>query len=136
MVRWLTKEDARPLYYKNRVNAGLHVMNTRIFDTAGINADAVGRKGPDGKLIKVDLDRQLLKPLAGRNLLFVYDSPEYVKDMGTPAGKAAGCRTVLVGRKKGESDGGGDDYGQDAKAGNLLDAVEFISGQCIRNCRK
>ena len=33
-------------------------------------------------------------------------------------------------------DGGGDDYGQDAKAGNLLDAVEFISGQCIRNCRK
>lgn len=52
------------------------------------------------------------------------------------AGKAAGCRTVLVGRKKGESDGGGDDYGQDAKAGNLLDAVEFISGQCIRNCRK
>ena len=30
-------------------------------------------------------------------------------------------------RKKGESDGGGDDYGQDAKAGNLLDAVEFIS---------
>lgn len=52
------------------------------------------------------------------------------------AGKAAGCRTVLVGRKKAESDGGGDDYGQDAKAGNLLDAVEFISGQCIRNCRK
>ncbi len=84
VVRWLTKEDARPLYYKNRVNAGLHVMNTRIFDTAGINADAVGRKGPDGKLIKVDLDRQLLKPLAGRNLMFVYDSPEYVKDMGTP----------------------------------------------------
>jgi D-glycero-D-manno-heptose 1,7-bisphosphate phosphatase len=32
----------------------------------------------------VDLDRQLLKPLAGTGKMFCYDSPEYVKDMGTP----------------------------------------------------
>lgn len=25
--KWLTKEDERPTYYKNRVNAGLHVIN-------------------------------------------------------------------------------------------------------------
>ena len=33
---------------------------------------------------KVDLDRQLLKPLQGTHQMFVYDSPEYVKDVGTP----------------------------------------------------
>ena len=38
----------------------------------------------DGKVVKVDLDRQLLKPLAGTGQMFCYDSPEYVKDMGTP----------------------------------------------------
>ena len=37
-----------------------------------------------GKTVKVDLDRQLLKPLAGTGKMFCYDSPEYVKDMGTP----------------------------------------------------
>ena len=38
----------------------------------------------DGKLVKVDLDRQILKPLCGRGVMYCYDSPEYVKDMGTP----------------------------------------------------
>jgi D-glycero-D-manno-heptose 1,7-bisphosphate phosphatase len=37
-----------------------------------------------GKVVKVDLDRQLLKPLAGTGEMFCYNSPEYVKDMGTP----------------------------------------------------
>jgi len=27
---WLAKEDVRPTYYKNRVNAGLHVIDIRI----------------------------------------------------------------------------------------------------------
>ena len=40
--------------------------------------------GADGKIKKVDLDRQLLKPLAGTGQMYCYDSPEYVKDMGTP----------------------------------------------------
>lgn len=68
---WLLKEDARPPYYKNRVNAGLHVMNKRALD---VKIDTP----------KVDLDRQILKPLAGTGKMFAYDSPEYVKDMGTP----------------------------------------------------
>lgn len=27
---WLAKEDVRPTYYKNRVNAGLHVIDGRL----------------------------------------------------------------------------------------------------------
>lgn len=69
--QWLAKEDARPRYYKNRVNAGLHVLNCRLLE-----------KEPETE--KVDLDRQILKPLAGTGELYCYDSPEYVKDMGTP----------------------------------------------------
>ena len=84
VVSWLTKEDCRPEYYENRVNAGLHVISPEILDTCGINPLHIGTVGPDGKTYKVDLDRDLLKPLAGTGHMFCYDSPEYVKDMGTP----------------------------------------------------
>jgi D,D-heptose 1,7-bisphosphate phosphatase len=67
---WLTKEDKRG-WYKNRTNAGLHICSPRIFE-----------KFPD--LRPRDLDRDILKPLMGEGTLFAYDSPEYVKDMGTP----------------------------------------------------
>ena len=40
---------------------------------------------------KIDLDRQILKPLAGTGKMYVYDSPEYVKDMGTPERYKAVC---------------------------------------------
>ena len=82
---WLTKEDARPEFYKNRVNAGLHVIEPKVLDmfVAGINIDDIGVE-IEGKIIKVDLDRQVLKPLCGSGRMFAYDSPEYVKDMGTP----------------------------------------------------
>ena len=69
--RWLTKEDARPKFYTNRVNAGIHVISPEVLKT---KIDTP----------KIDLDRQLLKPLAGTGKMFAYDSPEYVKDMGTP----------------------------------------------------
>ena len=78
VIQWLTKEDARPEYYKNRVNAGLHVIDPKALDMSGIDADKIG---PD---YKVDLDRMILKPLCGTGKMFCYDSPEYVKDMGTP----------------------------------------------------
>ena len=82
--QWLAKEDVRPLYYKNRVNEGLHVINPKILDMFGIDEERIGSVDEKGNLIKVDLDRQLLKPLAGTGKMFCYDSPEYVKDMGTP----------------------------------------------------
>ena len=81
--RWLNKEDERPEFYKNRVNAGIHIISPKVLEISGINADEVGTE-VDGKVAKVDLDRQLLKPLCGTGKMFCYDSPEYVKDMGTP----------------------------------------------------
>lgn len=71
VLSWLAKEDDRPKYYKNRVNAGLHVISPSVLDQVITTP-------------KIDLDRQLLKPLAGTGKMFCYDSPEYVKDMGTP----------------------------------------------------
>lgn len=95
---WLAKEDPRPRYYRNRVNAGLHVINPGILDLSGIDPDMVGTIGEDGRPVKVDLDRQLLKPLAGSGRMFCYDSPEYVKDMGTPDRYNAVCADFHEGR--------------------------------------
>lgn len=81
--QWLTKEDPRPEYYKNRVNAGLHVISPKALEMSRIDVDSIGTE-QDGKIVKVDLDRQILKPLCGTHTMFCYDSPEYVKDMGTP----------------------------------------------------
>ena len=84
VTSWLTKEDTRPEYYKNRVNAGLQVIDPQILDMSGIDANLVGKEDENGKVIKVDMDRQLLKPLCNTGGMFAYDSPEYCKDMGTP----------------------------------------------------
>lgn len=70
VINWLHKEDKR-LWYKNRVNAGLHMLSPRIFDLFT-------------EVKKCDLDRDILKPLIKDRELSVYDSPEYIKDMGTP----------------------------------------------------
>lgn len=97
--QWLTKEDTRPQWYRNRVNAGLHVINPSVLDMTGIDPDIVGTE-VDGKIIKVDLDRQILKPLCGTGKMFCYDSPEYVKDMGTPDRYETVCQDFVAGRVK------------------------------------
>ena len=80
--KWLSKEDERPQWYNNRVNAGLHVIDPKVLELSLKNLDIDTMTGfPKGK---VDLDRQILKPLCGTGKMFCYDSPEYVKDMGTP----------------------------------------------------
>lgn len=85
VIKWLTKDDHRPQYYRNSVNAGLHILNTSILSSVDINPALVGMTDNDGGVIKVDLDRQILKPMCGKNgRIFAYSSPEYVKDMGTP----------------------------------------------------
>ena len=113
VVRWLTKEDVRPEFYRNRVNAGLHILSPKVLDMAaagegpygaaaagsagadnagagaagavgadtgaqrgGIDVAMIGKAGDDGKIVKVDLDRKLLKPLSGTGQMFCYDSPE------------------------------------------------------------
>lgn len=70
VTRWLHKEDERA-YYKNRVNAGIHILSPEIFHFFG-------------EVRKLDLDRDILKVLIPEHKLIAYDSPEYVKDMGTP----------------------------------------------------
>ena len=89
VLDWLTKEDPRPDYYKNRVNAGLHIIDPAVLDMAahstGLKPELIGTTDTEtGRTIKVDLDRQVLKPLCGTGMMYSYDSPEYVKDMGTP----------------------------------------------------
>ena len=80
--KWLSKEDERPQWYNNRVNAGLHVIDPKVLELSEKNLEIDPTTGfPKGK---VDLDRQVLKPLCGTGKMFCYDSPEYVKDMGTP----------------------------------------------------
>ena len=82
--QWLAKEDERPQWYRNRVNAGLHVLSPALLE-----------EQPDTP--KIDLDRQLLKPLAGTGKMYCYDSPEYVKDMGTPERYEGVCRDYAAG---------------------------------------
>ena len=88
--QWLTKEDDRPKYYRNCVNAGLHVLSHKILEQEILTP-------------KIDLDRQLLKPLAGTGKMFCYNSPEYVKDMGTPERYYSVCEDFKRGRVKGKN---------------------------------
>lgn len=82
---WYTKEDVRPEYYKNRVNAGIHIIEPSVFDMIDIAKEHVTSSAvSDGDMYKIDLDRQVIKPLIKTGKVFCYDSPEYIKDMGTP----------------------------------------------------
>ena len=70
VLKWLVKEEERR-WYKNRVNAGIHILSPELLERVDIPQ-------------KRDLDRDILKPLILENQLYIYDSPEYIKDMGTP----------------------------------------------------
>lgn len=78
VARWLTREEPRPAYYHNIVNAGLHILSRRVID------DLLATLPPCDGPRRLDLDRQVLRPLAGTGRMLCYHSPEYVKDMGTP----------------------------------------------------
>lgn len=88
--QWLTKEDARPQYYRNIVNGGLHVVSPKVLDVEITTP-------------KVDLDRQILKPLAGTGKMLCYNSPEYAKDMGTPERYYAACTDYKIGKIQGKN---------------------------------
>ncbi len=84
VIRWLTKEEERPVYYQTKVNAGLHILSPEVLQKE-INKE------------KIDLDRDVLKPLCGGRM-FAYASSEYVKDMGTPERYEMVCRDYLNGK--------------------------------------
>ena len=79
VVRWMNKEDER-LYYKNRVNAGIEIISPELLRETMKNFTPRHPETPD----KIDLDRDVLKPNIGSGRIYAYDTPEYIKDMGTP----------------------------------------------------
>lgn len=107
VLKWIAKEDERPRYYQNRVNAGMHMISAKVLDDyiASMPDDQKTKWVPSGEglddrkygtpvipIKKTDIDRDVLKPLAGTGKMHVYDSPEYVKDMGTPERYCAVCK--------------------------------------------
>ena len=79
VVKWMNKEDAR-LYYKNRVNAGIEIISPELLRETMKNFVPRHPETPD----KIDLDRDVLKPGISSGRIYAYDTPEYIKDMGTP----------------------------------------------------
>ena len=79
VVKWMNKEDER-LYYKNRVNAGIEIISPQLLRETMKHFVPRHPETPD----KIDLDRDVLKPCISSGRIFAYDTPEYIKDMGTP----------------------------------------------------
>lgn len=79
VICWMAKEDER-LYYKNRVNAGIELISPELLKETMKNFVPRHPETPD----KIDLDRDVLKINIGSGRIYAYDTPEYVKDMGTP----------------------------------------------------
>jgi D,D-heptose 1,7-bisphosphate phosphatase len=71
VIQWLNKEEPR-LYYRNQVNAGIHILSKNILSAIRPVQE------------KIDLDREILKPQLSTNRVFAYPTPEYIKDVGTP----------------------------------------------------
>lgn len=90
IVNWMHKEEER-CWYSNCVNAGLHLFSPKIFEEGKI-------LGLFNKLKKLDLDRDILKPLIKKRLIYSYQSPEYVKDMGTPERYQAVTTDIMSGK--------------------------------------
>ncbi len=79
VVKWMAKEDKR-LYYKNCVNAGIEIISPELLKVTMKHFVPRHPETPD----KIDLDRDVLKPNIPSCRIFAYDTPEYIKDMGTP----------------------------------------------------
>lgn len=79
VIRWMAKEDERT-YNKNRVNAGIELISPELLKVTMKNFVPRHPETPD----KIDLDRDVLKPNITSGKIFAYDTPEYIKDMGTP----------------------------------------------------
>lgn len=79
VIQWMNKEDDR-LYYRNRVNAGVEIISPELLRETMKHFVPRHPETPD----KIDLDRDVLKPHIGSGRIYAYDTPEYIKDMGTP----------------------------------------------------
>ena len=82
VIRWMNKEDER-VYYKNRVNAGIEIISPELLKHTMATSPIFNSQFSISNS-KVDLDRDVLKPNIASGKIFAYDTPEYIKDMGTP----------------------------------------------------
>lgn len=83
VVKWLVKEDDRKNIYGNRVNAGIHLLSSKIINFI----DKIDKD-------KIDLDRDVLKRIVKLKGLYSYDTPEYIHDMGTPDRYTQVCEDI------------------------------------------
>lgn len=79
-----SKNNIRDYNYKNCVNAGLSIFKSSLLE-----------KITEEK--KLDYESQLVKPLMENGQVFAYNTPEYVKDAGTPDRFVAVCKEQLDG---------------------------------------
>lgn len=93
VVKWMNKEDER-LYFQNRVNAGIEIISPKLLKEA--KRDYVPRHSQSPE--RMDLDRDILKPCVKTGKIFLYDTPEYIKDMGTPERFFEVENDILIGK--------------------------------------
>lgn len=79
-----SKNSIRDYNYKNCVNAGLSIFKSSLL------TQITEEKG-------VDYESQLVRPLMESGHVFAYNTPEYVKDAGTPDRFTAVCKEQLDG---------------------------------------
>lgn len=79
-----SKNSIRDYNYKNCVNAGLSIFKSSLL------TQITEEKG-------LDYESQLVKPLMENGHVFAYNTPEYVKDAGTPDRFTAVCKEQLDG---------------------------------------
>ena len=79
-----SKNNIRDYNYKNCVNAGLSIFKSSLLEQ--ITAEK-----------RLDYESQLVRPLMESGHVFAYNTPEYVKDAGTPDRFTAVCKEQLDG---------------------------------------
>jgi D-glycero-D-manno-heptose 1,7-bisphosphate phosphatase len=87
IIAWFAREDNRP-YCHNLVNSGIHILTKELLNQAR----------PITLNEKVDLDRDVLKPLLSVGRVYSYKTPEYIKDIGTPERFYQAESDLLLGR--------------------------------------
>ena len=98
VIRWINKEDER-IYYKNRVNAGIEIVSPKLLRETMSSFVPRHPETPD----KIDLDRDVLKPNIDSGHIYAYDTPEYIKDMGTPDRYYEVERDIMSGKVMGRN---------------------------------
>ena len=86
VISIISKHEKRDEWYENLVNAGIYLLSGELITD-------LCKKG----IGKLDMERDVLKPLMGQGKVYAYQTPEYVKDAGTPERFLAVCREQCEG---------------------------------------